>query len=165
MPPRRALKDRFPETDVNGAEAGADADLGKLSLGYQVRYVYRAFVRTLAGELSSHGITTSQWSALRVLWEAEGITQVELAQRMMVEKASLTSVLAAMEASHLITRKRNPQDRRKVNILLTAAGSRMKDRVLPIAATINKRATRGLSSPQARELQALLGKVMANLGA
>jgi DNA-binding MarR family transcriptional regulator len=99
-----------------------------------------------------------------VLWEAEGITQVELAQRMMMEKASLTAVLAAMESKHLIARERNSRDRRKVNIFLTPAGRRMKEKVLPIAATINKRATRGLSAAQARELRELLTKVMANFG-
>ena len=63
------------------------------SLGYKIRYAYRAFVKALAEELGPHRVTTGQWSALRVLWEEEGLSQVELAQRMMVEKASLTAVL------------------------------------------------------------------------
>jgi DNA-binding MarR family transcriptional regulator len=164
MPPRRSPLARATQPNIDPAEIGDEAHLGRLSLGYQIRYAYRAFVKALAEELGPHGITTSQWSALRVLWEAEGITQVELAQRMMMEKASLTAVLAAMESKHLIARKRNSRDRRKVNIFLTPAGRRMKEKVLPIAATINKRATRGLSAAQARELRELLTKVMANFG-
>jgi DNA-binding MarR family transcriptional regulator len=165
MPPRRSPTVRASGPNIDATEAGAETHLGRLSLGYQIRYVYRALVKALAEELGPHGITTSQWSALRVLWEAEGITQVELAERMMMEKASLTSVLAAMESNRLITRKRNLEDRRKVNIFLTPVGWRMKEKVLPIAATINKRATRGLSAAQARELHVLLAKVMSNLGA
>lgn len=135
----------------------------RLSLGYQIRYAYRAFVKALAEELGPHRVTPSQWSALRVLWQDEGLSQVELAQRMMVEKASLTPVLAGMEAGSLITRRRNSEDKRKINIYLTAAGRRLKEKVLPLGARINRRATRGLTAAESQALQALLAKVMANL--
>lgn len=133
------------------------------SLGYQIRYVYRAFVKALADELGPHEVTTSQWSAMRVLWEKDGLSQVELAQRMMVEKASLTSVLEAMANAGLITRVRNAKDRRKVNIFLTAAGRRLKDQVLPLGESINKRAVRGLSAAEVKQIRMLLMKVMRNL--
>jgi MarR family transcriptional regulator, organic hydroperoxide resistance regulator len=133
------------------------------SLGYQIRYAYRAFVKALAEELGSHEVTTTQWSALRVLWQEEGLSQVELAQRMMVEKASLTTVLQAMESSGMITRERNSEDRRKINIFLTAEGRRLKEKLLPLGGRINKRATRGLSASEIKQLQVMLGKVMANL--
>jgi MarR family transcriptional regulator, organic hydroperoxide resistance regulator len=133
------------------------------SLGYQIRYAYRIFVKALADELGPHRITTGQWSALRVLWQQEGLSQVELAQRMMVEKASLTAVLKAMAAEGLITRTRNVADRRKVNIHLTPAGRRLKSKILPLIGKINKRATRHLSSADIRQLHTLLARVMINL--
>ena len=133
------------------------------SLGYQIRYAYRMFMRTLAEELGPHRVTTGQWSALRVLWREEGLSQVELAQRMMVEKASLTSVLKAMEAAGLITRRRNAVDRRKVNIFLTAPARRLKSKVFPLVGKINRRATRRLSAEQVQQLHSLLARVMMNL--
>ncbi len=133
------------------------------SLGYQIRYAYRAFVRALAEELGPHRVTTGQWSALRVLWEEEGLSQVELAQRMMVEKASLTPVLKALAATGLITRIRNADDRRKVNISLTASGRRLKNKILPLVGGINNRATRRLSAAEVHQLHILLARVMINL--
>ena len=133
------------------------------SLGYQIRYAYRIFVRALAIELGPHRITTGQWSALRVLWQEDGLSQVELAQRMMVEKASLTAVLKAMAADGLITRVRNTDDRRKVNIYLTATGRRLKSKILPLIGKINKRAMRRLSSAEVQQLRRLLARVMVNL--
>ena len=59
------------------------------SLGYLSRYAHRAFVKALARELEPHGILTSQWAVLRILWGSSGLTQVELAELMRVEKASL----------------------------------------------------------------------------
>jgi DNA-binding MarR family transcriptional regulator len=135
------------------------------SIGYQIRYAYRAFVKALAIELGPDEITTSQWSALRVLWQEEGLSQVELAQRMLVEKASLTPVLAAMAASGLITRTRNTEDRRKVNISLTPSGRRLKDQLLPLGGKVNKRATRGMSASDVQQLRRLLARLLINLGA
>ena len=133
------------------------------SLGYQIRYAYRIFVKALADELAPHRITTGQWSVLRVLWQQEGLSQVELAQRMMVEKASLTAVLKAMEADGLISRVRNAEDRRKVNIFLTPAGRRLKSKILPLIGKINKRATRRLSSADVQQMRRLLARMMINL--
>ena len=133
------------------------------SLGYQIRYAYRIFVKALADELGPHRVTTGQWSALRVLWQEDGLSQVELAQRMMVEKASLTAVLKAMASEGLITRVRNTEDRRKVNIFLTASGRRLKSKILPLIGRINKRATRRLSSAEVQQLRRLLARVMINL--
>jgi MarR family transcriptional regulator, organic hydroperoxide resistance regulator len=137
--------------------------IAEQSLGYQIRYAYRAFVKVLADELGTHQITTSQWSALRVLWRTDGLSQVELAERMMVEKASLTSVVKAMSAAGLVTRKRNSKDRRMLNIFLTATGRRLEHRILPLVSKINKRATRNLSAAEIQQLQDLLTRVMINL--
>ena len=133
------------------------------SLGYLARYAHRAFVKALAGELERHGILTAHWSVLRILWDIEGLTQVELAERMRVEKASLTGVLDAMERRGLIIRERNTDDRRKINITPTAQGRRLKAQLLPHAAKINRKATRGMTEPETLELRRLLAKLIQNL--
>lgn len=133
------------------------------SLGYLARYAHRAFVKALESKLAQHGILTSQWSVLRILWITEGLTQVELAERMRVEKASLTGVLEGMERGGLILRTRNADDRRKINIRLAAKGRRLKAELLPYAAMINRRATCGMSESEIVLLRRLLAKVIENL--
>jgi|HubBroStandDraft_2_1064218.scaffolds.fasta_scaffold328757_1 MarR family transcriptional regulator, organic hydroperoxide resistance regulator len=164
MPSRKSLARPAAAARENaGAVAKFPPMSAEQSLGYQIRYAYRIFVKALADELGPHRITTGQWSALRALWQEEGLSQVELAQRMMVEKASLTAVLKAMASAGLITRIRNTEDRRKVNIYLTAAGRRLKSKILPLIGKINKRATRRLSSADVHQLHMLLAQVMINL--
>ena len=152
------------KTVVDGkAVAGPDDGAESLTIGYLSRYAHRAFVKALADELEPHGILTAQWSVLRILWDIEGLTQVELAERMRVEKASLTGVLDAMERRGLIIRERNAEDRRKINITLTAQGRRLKPQLLPHAARINRKATRGMTEAETLELRRLLEKVIQNL--
>jgi DNA-binding MarR family transcriptional regulator len=145
------------------ADTVPDDGAESLSVGYLARYAHRAFVKALADELEPHGILTAQWSVLRILWDIEGLTQVELAERMRVEKASLTGVLDAMERRGLIIRERNTDDRRKINITLTAQGRRLKTQLLPHAAKINRKATRGMTESETLELRRLLAKLIQNL--
>jgi DNA-binding MarR family transcriptional regulator len=157
---RRALPPR--NVDLDDAEPLQSWEV-KQSLGYQIRYAYRAFVKALADELGPHAVTTAQWSALRVLWNEDGFSQVELARRMMVEKASLTALLQAMETKGLIRRTRDADDRRRVNIHLTAAGRRLRDKILPLAGKINRRAIRSLTATEVEQFESLLTRIVENL--
>ena len=126
------------------------------SLGLLVRRAHRAFVRALAAELAPYGISNAEWSALRVLWRLPGPTQVELAEELAVEKASVTPVLAALERKHLVIRDRDTQDRRKTRLHLTARGRDLEGALLPLGAKVNARAAAGLGATQRAALRAML---------
>jgi DNA-binding MarR family transcriptional regulator len=165
MPMSSAIRlPRSPVRRTTATLAQAQPQLdGNQSVGYLARYAHRAFAKALAGELAPHDILGGQWSVLRVLWEQEGLSQVDLAERMRVEKASLTSVLDAMERRKLIVRRRNSDDRRKVNINLTSHGRDLKAQLLPYGVSINRKATRGMSATEVDQLRGLLARVIRNL--
>jgi DNA-binding MarR family transcriptional regulator len=144
---------------VSVADVNGDED----SIGYLTRYAFRAFVKALAIELEKHGILPGEWSVFRVLWKGDDISQVELAQRMRVEKASLTSVLNKMQRKGLIRKTPDKVDRRKINITLTAKGASLKAPLLPFAGKINTRATRGMTGTEVDQLCNLLARVIGNL--
>jgi DNA-binding MarR family transcriptional regulator len=81
------------------------------------------------------------------------LTQVELAGRIGIEKASSTPVLDSLEAQRLIRRVRNKSDRRKSNVFLTPAGKALKASLVPHAVAVNALARRRLS---ARDLAAFI---------
>jgi DNA-binding MarR family transcriptional regulator len=150
-------------TQPQRSAAPSSLALADPSLGYLVRYAHRAFVKALAQELAPHGISPGEWSALRVMWMREGLSQVELAERMRVEKASLTGVLASLEAKGLVVRARNVEDRRKIKLRLTPAGRKLEARLLACAQAVNERATQGLPPAQVGEVRALLTALVDNL--
>lgn len=133
------------------------------SIGYLSRYMYRLFAKAIAAELAPYGLVAGQWSVLRILWLEEGLSQVDLADRMRVEKASLTTVLDVMAKQGLVLRQRNTEDRRKVNIFLTAKSRRLKDDLMPFVGKINRKATKGMAASEVDSLRTLLSKVIANL--
>jgi len=137
--------------------------LSDRSLSFLVRQAHRAFVATLADGLLPHGVSVAEWAVLRRLWQKEGFTQVDLADRMRVRKASLTSVLASLERKRLLRRIRRGEDRRKYHLFLTKRGRELKEELLPIGVAINRRAVAGIDLAEAELAVHLIEKVIANL--
>lgn len=135
------------------------------TLGQLVRRARRAFVRALSAELAPFGISNAEWSALRVLWRRVPPTQVELAEELLVEKASVTPVLAGLERKGLVERRRDPSDRRKTRLILTPRGRALEATLLPVGESVNARAEDGLSAADHAALREGLRKVLAALGA
>jgi len=133
------------------------------SLSFLVRQAHRAFVATLADRLLPHGVSVAEWAVLRRLWQQEGFTQVDLADRMRVRKASLTSVLAGLERKGLLRRIRRGEDLRKYHLFLTKRGRDLKEELHPIGVAINRRAVAGIDPDDAGVVVHLLEKVIANL--
>lgn len=133
------------------------------SLSFLVRQAHRAFVAKLADRLVPHDVSAAEWAVLRMLWLEEGLTQVALADRMRVRKASLTSVLSTLERKGFLRRTQRGEDRRKYHLFLTRHGRELETELLPIGAAINRRALTGIDPEDAGAAVLLLEKVIANL--
>jgi len=133
------------------------------SLGFLVRTSFRAMVRALARELQPHGVSTAEWSALRVLWRGDGISQVELAERMGVERGSLTRVLAGLEAHGLLRREPDGADGRKLRLHLSPTGRALEPVLLPCGIAANERATAGLTQAEVDTARRVLHRLVTNL--
>jgi MarR family transcriptional regulator, organic hydroperoxide resistance regulator len=133
------------------------------SIGYMVRNAHRAYDRVLSEALSKHKILTGQWSLLRVLWHEDNLSQIEVAKRMKIERASLTIMLNTVEKAGLIIRHVDPQDRRKQRISLTRKGRALQAVLVPIGMSVNGVALTGLSEREISTLRSLLRRVIENL--
>jgi DNA-binding MarR family transcriptional regulator len=102
---------------------------------------------------------------LRLLWEQDGLTQKELSSELGLTEATTVTAMDVMETRGLIQRRRNAQDRRKLNICLTPQGRALKRRLLPYAAEVNKVAVDGLSRQELGVLWELLERINLALDA
>lgn len=135
---------------------------GGLSL--VVRDVHRSFSRALQMRIASHGVTMGQWFFLRALWAEDGLTQRELSQRVGMMEPTTVTALNGMERHGLVQRVRNPHDRRKVNIFLTAKGLALREPLLDCAAEINAQAVQGITLHELASALDVLRRVSDNLG-
>ena len=133
------------------------------SLGYNVRELNRAIQRNLQARIQPHGATLGAWYFLRVLWERDGLTQRELAQRTGMQEPTAVIALRGMEAAGWIRREPDAQDRRKVAIHLTQAGIALREKLLPEAQAVLEEAMAGMTEAERAMLLKLLRRARTSL--
>jgi DNA-binding MarR family transcriptional regulator len=133
------------------------------SVGYQVRETHKLVQRCLQKRIEPHGVTLGMWYFLRALWHEDGLTQRELSDIVGTMEPTTLTAIRAMERSGLVVRERNSEDRRKINVFLTARGKRLKKRLMPLAKDVVDTAVRGFSERERRRLLDSLNAIQGNL--
>jgi len=133
------------------------------SLGFQVRDLNRLMQRALAARIAPSGVTPGAWYFLRVLWEKDGLTARELADRIGMQEPTAVIALRGMETAGWITRARSEADRRKVHVRLTPAGRALRETLLPEAHGVVAAATAGMTDAELASLLRLLRRARASL--
>ncbi|UTW63972.1 MarR family transcriptional regulator [bacterium SCSIO 12741] len=95
-----------------------------------------------------HGITMTidQWVALRKINESDQISQIELAQAIDKDAASLTRILDILEKRNWVQRLRNPGDRRRFDLALTREGEKVAKQAYEVVKQIREIGVKGVSS-------------------
>ncbi len=91
-----------------------------------------ALTRSYRVALEAKGLTYTQYLVLLVLWESDTVNVKTIAERLDLDSASLTPILKRLEAAGLLTRVRNKNDERVVEIKLSESGYALQDDVAAI---------------------------------
>ena len=130
-----------------------------LHLSRTARSVSRAFDNALA----QAGGSVPVWLVLISLKSQQVRNQRELAEAVGIREATLTHHLNAMDEQGLITRRRDPANRRVHLVELTEAGEATFQRLRGAATAFDQRLRAGLSGDEVSQLEALLGRLAANV--
>lgn len=95
-----------------------------------------AFNRLYKPVLDALQLTYPQYLVMMVLWETDGQTVGELGERLFLESSTLTPLLKRLEATGYISRQRNPDDERQVQIRLTKTGRELREQALICPTTV-----------------------------
>ncbi len=135
----------------------------RLSSGYLVRDAHRAFQRLLERRIAPYGVARGQWYFLRVLWNADGLSQRELSVRVGMMEPTTVIALRSMERSGLIRRVRGDDDRRKMRVFLTAKARRLRSELLAVARSITEDAEQGIAARDLAAFRRVITRMTANL--
>ena len=123
------------------------------------RTVSRAFDETLA----EAGGSLPAWLVLISLKSRQLASQRELAEAVGIQGATLTHHLDAMESAGLVTRRRDPANRRLHLVELTPAGDALFLRLRDAAMAFDRRLRAGLSDDDVAQLETLLTRLRDNV--
>jgi DNA-binding MarR family transcriptional regulator len=132
-------------------------------LAHLVKDATRGLTRALQMRLTEHSVSFGHWTFLRILWESDGITQRELSERAGLMEPTTFSALKAMERLGYVTRRQQPDSRKKVYVFLTPAGRALRDVLVPLAEEVNEVAVEGVAAAQIAAARDMLLRMIDNL--
>ncbi len=112
---------------------------------------------------SRHGVRVGQNLVLELLWESDGLAPGEIARRLGVSTPTIVKMAGRMQATGLLTRRRDERDARLVRLYLTPHGSSLRTAILEERRRLAERATATLGDRERRQLEAALATMIANL--
>lgn len=119
--------------------------------------------RAMLARIRATGLKPGQPKVLEHVVAHEGCTQQDIAQACVMDKSTVTSVVARMEDEGLIERRTNADDRRAQAVHLTDRGRAAAERVLSYMDEVDAIAWRGITDDERKQLSSLLKRVVNNL--
>jgi len=114
-------------------------------------------------QTKGYNITPEQWAVLNRLWEQDGLSQVELAERTFKDKPGTTRILNLLEKKGIVTRHPDESDRRVLRVFLTMTGKDLKDKLIPCAQAVLVKSGRNLTTEEVAQFKLTLNKILRNL--
>jgi MarR family transcriptional regulator, organic hydroperoxide resistance regulator len=115
--------------------------------------------RRMGEALGVHGLTLPQFDVLATLWHGEGITQQELAERLLVSKGNVVGLIDRIGAAGWVERRPDPEDRRANRLYLTEAGRRILDEAWPGQVALGRKIFGSLTEGELRLMHELLERL------
>lgn len=113
--------------------------------------------------MSRHGVRVGQNMVLEALWDADGLTPGELAERLHVSTPTVVKSATRMETTGLVARSRDQTDRRLVRLFLTDRGRSVQADIEAARDELERRATTRLTDAERRHLISALRKIIAEM--
>jgi DNA-binding MarR family transcriptional regulator len=97
----------------------------ELRLTYVIGRLDRVLRRRIGEVLEPHGLTVSQYTALSVMRSRAGLSNAQLARRVLITPQSMNEVVARLAEQDLIERRPDPKHGRAIRTDLTPRGERV----------------------------------------
>src|SRR3954462_162450 len=133
-----------------------DPDQAKLRTWVQMAAAFYRIQRRVVSRLAEKDVTLPQFDVLATLRFSEGVTQQELAERLLVTKGNVCGVLDRLERLGWVQRRPDQKDARANRLHLTAAGRRKIESVMPAHDALVVKSMLGCSDRHVKTLRRLL---------
>jgi MarR family transcriptional regulator for hemolysin len=133
-------------------------------IGLHLTQAARSVSRAFDDALGEAGGSLPVWLVLLNLKASPRASQRQIAEAMGVSEATLTHHLNAMDSDGLVTRRRDPANRRVHLLELTEAGEAAFIRLRNAAISFDRRLRHGLTDTEIEQLQRLLDRLAINVG-
>jgi DNA-binding MarR family transcriptional regulator len=114
--------------------------------------------------LAQEGATLATWVVLNGVERGRWASQSGLAKELRIEGATVTRHLDRLEREGLVTRSRDPEDRRQISVELSPGGKALHRRLRAVARRLDDRVCEGLTDRDRSDLERVLERIRTNVG-
>jgi DNA-binding MarR family transcriptional regulator len=111
---------------------------------------------------SRFGLTIAEWRCMAVLGSFAPLSANDVAARTAMDKVQVSRAVAALLQKGFALQATDRQDRRRSKLALSASGSRVYARIVPLAQAAEAELLAALSPSERKRLSALLDKLTAH---
>jgi DNA-binding MarR family transcriptional regulator len=122
----------------------------------QLARTYNLVLRSVTATLAQRDVTVPQFDILATLRFSEGVTQTELAEKLLVTKGNVCQLLDRMEKIGWVQRRPDRDDARINRLYLTSAGRKKVGTLLPRHDALVIASMKSLSADDVQSLRSLL---------
>jgi len=133
------------------------------SLDFMLVRVVNKLRCQIGRQLKHMDLTSEQWAVLARLREEDGLTQNELAKRILKDQANTTRILDKVEKKGLVRRVDALNDRRTYLIYLTDEGRHAVEVCNPLVQQVKEKITEVLTEDEITALRRMLDIISQNL--
>ncbi len=114
----------------------------------------------LSQRLAPYDITPSQYGILNCLWINDGTCLPrQIAELLCLETSTVSGILDRMQKKDLIDRVINPENRRKILVMITPKGEALKAPVLKIIDEVNEEVLKDFSPKETEFIRKSLRQI------
>jgi len=132
------------------------------SVGYLVKNAFRALSDCVHGKFAAQGCSFQQWIVLMHLRDGMVQTVADLSRELRHDSGAMTRAIDQLEARGWIERQRNRDDRRLIELSLTAEGNAVADSLIPLAVGTLNAVLEDFSREEVQQLQSMLRRLTSN---
>lgn len=103
---------------------GLDLDCLPTLIGFNIRRAQIALWRDFNRQFADGDVRPGVFSAMLLSYANPGIAQIDIANQLGIDKASVVTLIDRLEQSGWVERRRSTEDRRRQGIFLTPAGTK-----------------------------------------
>ncbi len=118
----------------------------------------KEIVRRYKPYLDEIDLTYTQYIAMMVLWEHKQINVKDMGAFLYLDSGTLTPVLKKLEQKGYLTRERDKEDERVLNVMITEQGEALKEQAVQIPRKMQGCVS--LDKEEAQTLYRILNKIL-----
>jgi len=131
----------------------------QLKLYAQLMRASNAVTEKLHRHLAKARLSVSQFGVLEALFHLGPMCQKEIGKKILKTSGNITLVIDNLEKRGLVSREKDPADRRKIKVTLTPQGQALIETLFPVHSRIAKTVFSSLDPAEQTTLGTLLKKL------